>query len=113
MELHTYGLSACLLKQCRKTGSFLIYTYRMKWISRILSEQADRDFLERSGYEVSNGFTGILRQLSERLCLERQFPHEIGLFLGYPLGDVVGFIENKVVTYMQRLLEILRRSGDR
>ena len=22
------------------------------------------------------------------------FPHEIGLFLGYPLGDVMGFIEN-------------------
>ncbi|MPN35997.1 hypothetical protein SDC9_183502 [bioreactor metagenome] len=27
--------------------------------------------------------------------MERQFPHEIGLFLGYPLHDVVGFIENK------------------
>lgn len=23
------------------------------------------------------------------------FPHEIGVFLGYPLKDVVGFIQNK------------------
>ena len=23
------------------------------------------------------------------------FPHEIGVFLGYPLQDVIGFIENK------------------
>lgn len=23
------------------------------------------------------------------------FPHEIGLFLGYPLGDVEGFIRNR------------------
>lgn len=25
----------------------------------------------------------------------REFPHEIGLFLGYPIEDVKGFIENK------------------
>ena len=94
LELHTDGLSVCLLKQC-KTGFFLIYTYRMEWIDKILSEHANRDFLEWSGYAVSNGFTGILRQLSKRLCLERQFPHEIGLFLGYPLADVIGFIKNQ------------------
>ncbi len=93
--MRTYGLSVCLLKQCCKTGSFLIYTYRMEWIDRILSEPDNLDFLKRSGYTVSNGFTGILRQFAERFYLERQFPHEIGLFLGYPLCDVVGFIENK------------------
>ena len=31
---------------------------------------------------------------SFKLNLEEKFPHEIGLFLGYPLGDVIGFIEN-------------------
>lgn len=35
-----------------------------------------------------------MRQLSRRLCCEADFPHEIGVFLGYPLYDVVGFIEN-------------------
>ena len=30
----------------------------------------------------------------ERLCCSAEFPHEIGVFLGYPLSDVVGFIEN-------------------
>ena len=38
---------------------------------------------------------GMLRQLSRRLCCEADFPHEIGVFLGYPLTDVVGFIENQ------------------
>ena len=35
-----------------------------------------------------------LEHLKERTngCLE--FPHEIGVFLGYPLEDVVGFIHN-------------------
>lgn len=30
-----------------------------------------------------------------RLCLEEEFPHEIGVFLGYPLDDVKGFIRHK------------------
>lgn len=94
-ELRLYGLSVCIIKQYRKTSSFLIYTYRMAWVNSILSEQANRDFLERSGYMVSDGFGDILRQFSDRACLEQQFPHEIGIFLGYPLCDVVGFIENK------------------
>ena len=31
----------------------------------------------------------------ERLGESSEFPHEIGLFLGYPCEDVKGFIENK------------------
>ena len=34
-------------------------------------------------------------QLIERLRTSPDFPHEIGLFLGYPPEDVRGFIENK------------------
>lgn len=29
----------------------------------------------------------------------KDFPHEIGLFLGYPLEDVQGFIENRAEGY--------------
>ena len=34
-------------------------------------------------------------QLVKKLRSESSFPHEIGLFLGYPPEDVCGFIENK------------------
>ena len=37
----------------------------------------------------------LLEQLSDRLCLEQEFPHEIGIFLGYPLEDVDGFITHQ------------------
>ena len=37
----------------------------------------------------------LLAQLRARLRTKEQFPHEIGLFLGYPLRDVIGFIENR------------------
>ena len=33
--------------------------------------------------------------MAARLCLEEEFPHEIGVFLGYPLDDVKGFIRHK------------------
>jgi len=35
-----------------------------------------------------------IENLQERLRSSSDFPHEIGLFLGYPLEDVRGFIEN-------------------
>jgi hypothetical protein len=35
-----------------------------------------------------------IEKLKEGLMRSACFPHEIGLFLGYPLEDVVGFIEN-------------------
>ena len=36
----------------------------------------------------------ILDSLGQRLAMGEEFPHEIGLFLSYPLEDVEGFIEN-------------------
>ena len=31
----------------------------------------------------------------DRKYWEGDFPHEIGVFLGYPLADVIGFIQNR------------------
>lgn len=36
-----------------------------------------------------------MKRLKERLWEYNGFPHEIGVFLGYPLEDVVGFIQNE------------------
>ena len=35
-----------------------------------------------------------IERLRERLALQRGFPHEIGVFLGYPVEDVKGFIKH-------------------
>ena len=64
---------------------------------RVLAQPQVRDFLCKEGYtlpEQSDDYALLLQQLSRRLCCEADFPHEIGVFLGYPLYDVVGFIEN-------------------
>lgn len=62
------------------------------------------EFFKVQGYEEVYETTGeeflnsILTHLRERFqCAygrRKEFPHEIGVFLGYPMEDVIGFIEN-------------------
>ena len=98
-ELAPYGITVRILKVCPQTGACLIYLYRAGWLRSILSEPSNRAFLARQGYQTDQDCPGLLRQLSRRLCLEREFPHEIGVFLGYPLEDVVVFSENRGRNY--------------
>ena len=94
-ELEPYGITVRVLKVCPKTGASLIYLYRKTELLRLLAEPAVLNFLKGSGYETEGGGDQLLRQLSRRLCLEEEFPHEIGVFLGYPLEDVEGFIRHR------------------
>lgn len=94
-ELEPSGIKVRILKTCCQTGACMIYLYREEWLQRILSEPSVCNFLAQRGYSLDEGCDGLLGQLSRRLCLEQDYPHEIGVFLGYPLEDVVGFIENQ------------------
>ena len=86
------GLRVRILKECPNTGDCMIYIYRPDWVGRLLSDEESLCFLDRCGYQRGTA-EFLLDQLSKRLCLEQGYPHEIGLFLGYPLSDVIGFIE--------------------
>ena len=71
----------------------LIYIYRPKKLSAELMDTAAAALLERSGYQCGN-CEKCLVQLAKRVQQQKDFPHEIGLFLGYPPEDVRGFMEN-------------------
>lgn len=92
------GLRVRVLKGCTRTHRYLVYVYRESRLREVLSDENVRAFLVQEGYHLPEGSDDcepLLRQLSRRLCCEAEFPHEIGVFLGYPLTDVVGFIENQ------------------
>lgn len=89
------GLVLTLLKGCRRTGAYLVYLYRREELDALLGRPDHRAFLEEMGYGPWRESRGCLRQLAARLCLEGEFPHEIGVFLGYPLSDVKGFIRHR------------------
>ena len=85
------GVRVVLMRQSQK-GS-LIYVFRPRQLERDLSRPCVQDFLARYGYEKTD-VESALRRLRQRLAMGEEFPHEIGLFLSYPLEDVEGFIEN-------------------
>ena len=74
--------------------SALLYLYREGHLRREWEKPGAADFLRRHGYEpgaaVQENVELLLRRIARRPC----FPHEIGLFLGYPLEDVQGFIDH-------------------
>ena len=97
-QLNRKGLRVRVMKGCVRTHRFLIYVYREAQLSAVLADRAVQEFLRQEGYQLpaEQEQTGaLLNQLSRRLCCQAEFPHEIGVFLGYPLPDVVGFIENR------------------
>ena len=68
----------------------LLLVYRPDRLERQLADPAVRALLKWEGYPVEQGLEAMLKALSRRLAGE-EFPHEVGLFLGYPPEDVVGF----------------------
>ena len=58
-----------------------------------MKQSGVKEFLNEYGYE-STDLDYCIERLKSRLKSGETFPHEIGIFLGYPLGDVKGFIEN-------------------
>lgn len=75
-----------------RNGKALIYVYRPERLRADLNRALAARILQERGYRCSTP-QQCVRQLMKRL-LREEFPHEIGLFLGYPPEDVRGFIEN-------------------
>lgn len=90
------GLRVLPLRYNGRTA--LIYIYRPAMLSADLENEAARRLLAKCGY-VSETPEGCIVQLLRRFAECEEFPHEIGLFLGYPPEDVCGFIANKACGY--------------
>lgn len=77
-----------------KNDRALIYTYRPTRLSADLKNDMALEILKERGYEADipeHCITELIRRLREY----NEFPHEVGLFLGYPPEDVKGFIEKR------------------
>lgn len=90
------GLRVLPLRYNGRTA--LIYIYRPAMLSIDLKNELARRLLAQCGY-VSETPEGCIVQLLRRFAECDEFPHEIGLFLGYPPEDVCGFIANKACGY--------------
>ncbi|MBS5736935.1 MAG: DUF3793 family protein [Clostridiales bacterium] len=80
------------LPLCLRGNRALIYVYRPSFLSRDLQRENVCSLLMEHGYGTENQGECVAR-LRRRFDEGSEFPHEIGLFLGYPPEDVRGFIE--------------------
>ena len=78
----------------RKTAdSALIYVYRSRKLAHDLANKTASCMLKKLGYTDLSPESAIAH-LAELINRTGDFPHEIGLLLGYPPGDVMGYIQN-------------------
>ncbi|MDO4622200.1 MAG: DUF3793 family protein [Eubacteriales bacterium] len=95
-KLESRGITIFLLKRCRDRA--LLYVCRKKRLQKDLEKSGVHRFLKQYGYHEFSAEAAISR-LIERMRTQEEFPHEIGVFLDYPLGDVIGFIQNEGKNY--------------
>ncbi len=92
MQLLEKGIHLSLVKE-RENGG-LVYVFRPAMLDALLANQKISLFLQSRGFKSSSNSKDYIEQLKLRFYSEPCFPHEIGIFLGYPLEDVRGFIEH-------------------
>lgn len=90
-RLREKGLRVAVLKETKAKAS--VYLYREADLTAVLECPAVREFLSAYGYQAFD-VDAALNHLRARLKAGDDFPHEIGVFLGYPLRDVIGFIRD-------------------
>ncbi len=76
---------------CCSSTRLLIFIYDENRLSCLIQGQGALAYLAAKGYPVGLGLHALLGELFRRLAGDAEFPHEIGLFLGYPLTDVISF----------------------
>jgi hypothetical protein len=72
------------------TNTFVLF-YNKDKIIQSISDNKNMEFLKRFGYNEKMDINQCLSLLGKRF--ENMCPHEIGIFLGYPIEDVVSFVD--------------------
>jgi hypothetical protein len=98
--LRKFRVNALVLsaRAAEEDSSVLLMLYKKDLVSGVLFGREARAILDPLGYGgCAPRVESHLERLTERFqeTFPAAFPHEIGLFLGYPPEDVEGFIRNE------------------
>jgi len=75
-----------------KERALLLLCYNKAQLERHLAHAGIRTLLHKAGYSADASTTTLLGELRRRIGSSDSFPHEIGLFIGYPAKDVAAFM---------------------
>ncbi len=82
-----------LLCSCEKKNLLLVYDAVA--LDLVLKEETNKQFLLSLGYQEVNDVDLWVEQFAQRMKNNHEFPHEIGIALGYPLHDVQSFMADR------------------
>ena len=95
--------SISLMIHCTCKKRHLVLIYRAKELEEYLKRSEVSDYLREFGYRRDDFISNLIR-LHQRMNgfynKIKEFPHEVGVFLGYPICDIKGFLENKGERYL-------------
>lgn len=75
-----------------------LFLYQREELLAYISKQEVCILLEKYGYEgmsVESSLSLLAKRYQVYTMHQEEFPHEMGVFLGYPVEDVIGFIEHE------------------
>ena len=79
---------------CECENHVLVMVYRKSVLENHLHSYSNAAFLLQYGYAKNGSLSDYFNMLKKRLSCD-SFPHEIGVFLGYPLHDIYCFINHR------------------
>lgn len=91
IALRSFDVSAVPLRV--EDGRALLYIFQKDMLNQALHHSDALALLHALGYRKVS-IAGAISHLHVCLTKRGSFPHEIGLFLGYPPADVIGFIRH-------------------
>jgi hypothetical protein len=85
------GIRVVILRRTDKRA--LLYLYRPDFLERDLGSPEAQRILKEKGY-CCDSAENCIAQLIRHMAEDDEFPHEVGLFLGYPPEDVQCFMQD-------------------
>ena len=70
--------------------STAILVLNISWAKKILADLFVQSYLSEKGYHTDCVFD-FVEEVFSRMIENECFPHEVGVILGYPVEDVIGF----------------------
>jgi len=89
--LEHQNLGVLEVGKLKKQNKIKVLFYHPSSLDRYLRDKHILKFLREIGYPKIYSLDKYLQHLKKRLE-SKEFPHEIGVFFGYPLKDVLGFM---------------------
>ncbi len=101
MLLKDSGIETYALSKCK--GHVALLLFNREKLEKYINEPACTSFLMAMGhkcFEVNAVLAELARRYEEYQNKNAEFPHELGIILGYPVEDVTGFMENDGQNYI-------------